>query len=109
MFGGLGWPEVGVLLVFGLFVFGPERLPGMAQEAGKGLRRLRVYLKGLREELTTELGPEVGQLDLASLHPREFVRKHLFEDPEDDELPAGRSARRELVPGEPTPWDPDTT
>lgn len=105
MLGGLGWPEVAVLLVFALFVFGPERLPGMAQEAGRALRGLRVYLKGLREELTAELGPEVRDLDLASLHPREFVRRHLFED----EPPVPRRPAGTLAAGDPAPWDPDTT
>jgi sec-independent protein translocase protein TatB len=106
MLGNLGWAEAGVLLVLALFVFGPDRLPGLAQDAGAFLRRLRGYLKGLRDDLTAELGPEVGDLDLASLHPREFVRKHLFED--EDETPL-RPLPRVLAPGEPTPWDPDTT
>ena len=107
MFGGLGWPEAAVLLVLGLFVFGPDRLPGMAQEAGRTLRKIRVYLKGMRDDLAAELGPEVGELDLKSLHPKEFVRKHLFAD--EEEVPVPVSARSVLGPGESTPWDPDTT
>ena len=108
MFGGLGWPEAGVLLLLGLFIFGPDRLPGIAQEAGKNLRKLRVYLKGMSADLKTELGPEVGALDLRSLHPREFVRKHLLEDEEPE--PAAAATRRPvLAAGEPAPWDPDTT
>ena len=106
MFGGLGWAESGAILVLALFVFGPERLPGIASEAGKTLRRLRGYLKGMSDDLRSELGPEIGDLDLKSLHPKEFVRKHLLED-EEDEAPVAR--RRTLVPGEPVPWDPDTT
>jgi sec-independent protein translocase protein TatB len=108
MLGGLGWPEAAVLLLLALFVFGPERLPGLAQDAGRALRKLRGYLKGVRDDLTAELGPEVGDLDLASLHPREFVRRHLFED-EDEDVPAYPRRGAELAPGEPTPWDPDTT
>ena len=109
MFDHLGWGEMAVLLVLGLFVFGPERLPGMAAEAGKGLRKLRAYAKGMTDDLKTELGPEIGDLDLKSLNPREFVRKHLLED--DDEVPATprRPGYRPLKPSEPAPWDPDTT
>ena len=106
MLGGLGWPETLVIAVLALFVFGPERLPGIAAEAGKSLRKLRLYLKGMTEDLRSELGPEIGDLDLKSLHPKEFVRKHLLEDDE-EEQPAAR--RRVLVPGEAVPWDPDTT
>ena len=108
MFDHLGWGEMAVLLVLGLFVFGPERLPGMAAEAGKGLRKLRAYVKGMTDDLKTELGPEIGDLDLKSLHPREFVRKHLMED-DDAVVPTPASRYRPLPPSEPAPWDPDTT
>jgi sec-independent protein translocase protein TatB len=113
VFNQLGWGEISVLLVLGLFVFGPERLPGMAAEAGKALRRFRAYAKGMTDELKTELGPEVGDLDLASLNPRTFVRKHLFEDdPDEAEGPASYVPRRtagQLPPTEVPPWDPETT
>ena len=109
----LGWAELAVLVVLALFVFGPERLPGMAAEAGRGLRRLRLYVKGMTDDLKSELGPELGDVDLASLHPRTFVQKHLFTDAEDDldEAPDRRGSRAgaPLGPGEPAPWDPDTT
>ena len=110
MLGGLGWPEAAVLLLLGLFVFGPERLPGIAADAGRTLRRLRTYLKGMSDELKSELGPEVADLDLRSLHPREFVRKHLLEDDPEEQLPGVPAARQGvLLPGEPPPWDPDAT
>ena len=107
MFNSLGWGEISVLLVLGLFVFGPERLPGMAAEAGKALRRIRQYAKGLTDDLKAELGPEVGDLDLASLNPKTFVRKHLLED--DDEPVRVRAGYQPLAPSEPAPWDPDAT
>jgi sec-independent protein translocase protein TatB len=107
VFDSIGWGEVSVLIVLGLFVFGPERLPGMAAEAGRALRRIRRYAKGLTDDLKAELGPEVGDLDLASLNPKTFVRKHLLED--DDEPVGVASRHRPLMPSEPAPWDPDTT
>ncbi len=107
MFNSLGWPEISVLVVLGLFVFGPERLPGMAAEAGRALRKVRLYAKGLTDDLKAELGPEVGDLDLASLNPKTFVRRHLLED--DDDYVPPKSTHRPLAPSEPAPWDPDTT
>ncbi len=107
-FGDLGFAELIVVAVIALFVFGPERLPGVAADAGKLLRNLRKTLKGLTDDLKTELGPEVGDLDLASLHPKTFVRKHLFEDDPDD-LDQGPRRQRALAQGEPAPWDPETT
>ena len=120
MFGDLGWAELAVILVLALFVFGPERLPGIAAEAGRTLRKVRLYVKGMTDDLKTELGPEVGDLDLASLHPRTFVQKHLFSDDDAAPVPgapaapgtAGAGVSRSgppLRPGEPAPWDPDAT
>lgn len=109
MFSSLGWGEVAVLLVLGLFVFGPERLPGMAADAGKTLRKVRLYVKGMSEDLKSELGPELGDVDLRSLHPRTFVQKHLFSDDDDDPaepMPRGGVSLRK---DEPAPWDPDST
>lgn len=112
---GLGWGEVAVLLVLVLFVVGPERLPGLAADAGRTLRSLRKQVQGLTADLKTELGPEFADVDLRSLHPRTFVHKHLFAD--DDEpttfdllgaravAPAGPP----LAPGELPPWDPEAT
>lgn len=109
MFSSLGWPEVAVLLVLGLFVFGPERLPGMAADAGKTLRKVRLYVKGMTEDLKSELGPELGDVDLRSLHPRTFVQKHLFSDDDDEPAPPAPRGGVSLRKDEPAPWDPDAT
>jgi len=110
----LGWPELTVLLLLALFVFGPERLPGLAADAGKALRSVRGYLRGMTDDLKTELGPELGDLDLASLHPKAFVQKHLFDDDDEQDEVVDQLAGRPrgtfpLAPGEAPPWDPDTT
>ena len=105
--------SIGKIVVLGLvalFVLGPERLPGVAEEAGKSLRKLRVWFTTTTQQVQAELGPEVGELDLRSLHPREFLRKNLFEDePPPPYTPAGGRPVLTLLPGEPAPFDPDTT
>jgi sec-independent protein translocase protein TatB len=116
---GLGWGEIGVIMLLALFIVGPERLPGLAADAGRTLRSLRRQVKGLTDDLKTELGPEFADVDLRSLHPRTFVQKHLLEDdplgddPSTFDLLGGAEARpgagAPLAPGEPAPWDPDTT
>lgn len=82
MFGMSAW-HIAVLVVVGLFVFGPERLPTLLRDLGKALRQVRATAQTMQEDLKSELGPEVGDLDLRSLHPRTFVEKHLFGDEED--------------------------
>lgn len=83
MFDGVGWGEIVVLLLIGLFVFGPDRLPKAARDAGRLLRQLRQMATGVREDIRSELGPELADLDLTTLHPKTFVRKHLLEDDDD--------------------------
>lgn len=116
MFNSIGWPEIALLVVIALFVFGPERLPTMAAEAGRMLRTLRQMANNARSDLQAELGPELGDLDLASLNPKTFIRKKLFDDEDllSDSPPAvvrqpGRAASRPLVEGERAPYDADAT
>jgi twin arginine-targeting protein translocase TatB len=81
---GLGWPEVLALVVIGLLVFGPEKLPQAAQQAGRWLRQLRNMANNARADLQQHLGPEFRNFDPADLNPKHFVRKHLLEDIERD-------------------------
>jgi sec-independent protein translocase protein TatB len=94
VFSGLGWGEVVTLLVIGLFVFGPDKLPKVARDAGRVLRQLRQMANGIQNDLRAELGPEFADMDLRDLHPKTFVRKHLLEDDDDPLFPAGYLDKR---------------
>lgn len=93
----ISWGEFVVLIIAGLFILGPERLPGAAAWLGRTVRQVRDYASGAREQLRSELGPEFDELrkpleDLRSLRnfdPRRAVTKHLLDatggyDPRDD-------------------------
>jgi sec-independent protein translocase protein TatB len=110
MFHNLGWSELVVLGVLGLLIFGPDRLPKVASDALRMLRELRTMARGAAADLKAELGPEMADLDLASLHPRRIVGSILSD--EDDAVPAGlpgRVAAGVLSPGETPPYDVDAT
>ncbi|MGW0804355.1 sec-independent translocase [Nonomuraea sp. NPDC002799] len=81
---GLGWLEVGALIVIALLVFGPDKLPQAASQAGRTLRNLRRMANTARDDLRAGLGPEFSNFDPTDLNPRNFVRKHLLDDLEDD-------------------------
>jgi TatA/E family protein of Tat protein translocase len=83
MFGMSPW-HVAILVVVGLFVFGPERLPTLIKDLGKALRQVRAQAQSMQEDIKAELGPEVGDLDLSSLHPRTFIQKNLLGEGDDD-------------------------
>lgn len=76
----LDLPKLLVLGVIALIVFGPERLPGLAAQAGRALRELRRMAEGAKSELQQNLGPEFSQFDINDINPRHFVRKHLLDD-----------------------------
>ena len=109
MFHNLGWSELVVLGVLGLLIFGPERLPKVASDAVRMLRELRTMARGAAADLKAELGPEMADLDLASLHPRRLVGSILDEG---EQVPAplpGVAASPTLPPGETPPYDVDAT
>ena len=92
MFDNIGWPELLVLALVGLFVLGPERLPAAASWVANTVRTIRDYATGARDQLRQELGPEFDELrkpleDLRSvrdLDPRRAVRQNLFAEPPAD-------------------------
>ena len=103
----IGLPEFLVLAVVAIFVFGPDRLPDVARQAGRMLRSARTMLTQARSQLNEELGPGFADLDLRDLNPRALVQKHLLDDLE-DERPQ-RDGHRPLEKGEPPPYDTDAT
>ncbi|HSR85966.1 MAG TPA: sec-independent translocase [Streptosporangiaceae bacterium] len=80
MFLDLNFTKLLVLGVIALIVFGPERLPALAAQAGRALRELRRMAEGAKSELKENLGPEFSNLDIADLNPRHFVRKHIVDE-----------------------------
>ena len=68
-----------VLAVIGLVIFGPDQLPRVAGQIGRVLRDLRQMADKARADLHEGLGPEFAEFDVADLHPRTFVRKHLLD------------------------------
>ncbi len=54
-FGGLGWPEIVVILVLVLIFFGPKRLPELAESVGKSLRSFKSATREASDEVKREL------------------------------------------------------
>ncbi|HKD88136.1 MAG TPA: sec-independent translocase [Streptosporangiaceae bacterium] len=120
----LDLPKILFLGVVALIVFGPERLPGMAAQAGRALRELRRMAEGAKSELQENLGPEFSQFDIADINPKHFVRKHLIDDLTGEPAVVGgngsngsnsgglatrASSVMTLMPGETPPYDDEAT
>ncbi len=87
MFANVGWGEMLVLVVVGLVILGPERLPGAIRWTSTALRQARDYLSGVTNQLREDIGPEFDDLrgPLSELHklrgmtPRAALTKHLLD------------------------------
>jgi len=58
MFGSIGGPELVVIFVVALLVFGPRKLPEIGKMLGKGLGEFRRAANELRSSLETEVARE---------------------------------------------------
>lgn len=113
---GVGLPELAVILVVAMVVFGPDRLPDYARQAGRMVRQVRRFAQAAQQDLRDELGPEYADLKITDLDPRTMIRKHII-DPAlaDDDLdptgaPASRPPARDVLgPDEQPPYDLEAT
>lgn len=127
MFANVGWGEMLLLVMVGLVVLGPERLPGAIQWTSSTIRRAREYLSGATRELREEFGPEFDDLrqpinelqKLRGMTPKAALTKHLL-DGDDSWLTGEFDGGRErsdrvkpqsapLPPNGPAPFDADAT
>ncbi|HTW01080.1 MAG TPA: sec-independent translocase [Streptosporangiaceae bacterium] len=76
----LSFTKILVLAVVALLIFGPDQLPRVARQAGQALRDLRRIAEAAKADLQEGLGPEFRDFDINDLHPKTFVRKHLWEE-----------------------------
>jgi sec-independent protein translocase protein TatB len=99
MFANVGWGEMLVLVVVGLVVLGPERLPGAIRWSAAAVRQARDYLSGVTTQLREDIGPEFDNLreplselqKLRGMTPRAALTKHLLHG--DDSLFTGNFDR----------------
>ena len=129
MFANVGWGEMLVLLVVGLVILGPERLPGAIRWSADALRQARDYVSGATKNLRDEFGPEFEDLReplselqrLRGMTPRAALTKHLldgddsiltgkFDKPVDlpPDTPSTQQPKAQLSSGT-TPFDEDAT
>jgi sec-independent protein translocase protein TatB len=105
---GVGLPELLVIACVAVLVFGPDKLPDLARQAGRMARQVRSFAHAARDELRTELGPEYADLQLRDLDPRTIVRKHIIEAMNEADEPAPQRPRP-LRADETPPYDLDAT
>ncbi|MCK0173116.1 MULTISPECIES: Sec-independent protein translocase protein TatB [Mycobacteriaceae] len=132
MFANVGWGEMLILVIAGLVILGPERLPGAIRWTSTSLRQARDYISGATSQLRQDLGPEFDDLrepiselqKLRGMTPRAALTKHLLDGddsfltgnfdktPEKPVTQPGPPAPPSAPPAPPpgvTPFDSDAT
>lgn len=135
---GINGAEFLLLILIGIIVLGPQRMPEYAAKLARGIRQLRVMAEGAKGQLKEQLGPDYQdinwrQYDPRQYDPRRIVRQALIE-PLDEAVggplrgagaaaAAGRAVSGDADgpaqsvsidptsydPERPTPWDTDAT
>ena len=78
----VGAPELLVLIVIAVILFGPEKLPEFARKAARLIKYLRTMAGNAQSQLSKELGPGFEDVDVRDLNPKAFIQKHLLDDVE---------------------------
>jgi sec-independent protein translocase protein TatB len=111
----LSFGEIAVVCVVVLIVFGPERLPEMARQLGRGIGKVRLTTQRMLDELKGEA--ELRDLNLPDLRvgnlraqARSYVADLMDIEGQMAELER-EDAKREVTSSEPkqAPFDPDAT
>jgi len=107
---GVGIPELLVILLIATVVFGPDKLPEFARQAGRMVRQIRKLSQQARDDIRSELGPEYANFELTDLDPRRAIRKHIIDAWDEDDEPSREKPRlNALADGERPPYDADAT
>jgi sec-independent protein translocase protein TatB len=77
-----GWHLL-VLVLLGIFIFGPDRLPKAIADGVKMLRNLRNMARNATSDLSRELGTEI---QLEDLNPKALLRKHLLSEEDEQAI-----------------------
>lgn len=68
-------PELLILVVLAVIIFGPEKLPEMARKSARLVSYLRGIANNARTQLREELGPEYADIKLSDLNPRALASR----------------------------------
>lgn len=91
MFSSIGWPEIFAVLIIGMIVIGPERLPRIIEDVRAAIFAARKAINQAKAELNGEFGEEFDELrkplnqiaQIQRMGPRGMIAKALFDGDEE--------------------------
>lgn len=91
---GIGMGEFLGLIVLGLFLVGPDKLPTAARDFARILHKIRNFTSFATRELKENLGPGFENLDVKDLNPKNLAKK-VINDALEDTKPVVNEVRRQ--------------
>ncbi|MFD7784646.1 sec-independent translocase [Streptomyces nojiriensis] len=96
MFNDIGALELVTIVVLGILVFGPDKLPKVIQDVTGFIRKIREFSDSAKQDIRSELGPEFKDFEFEDLNPKTFIRKQLTENEDLKEIRTSFDLRKEL-------------
>jgi sec-independent protein translocase protein TatB len=98
MFFDIGAGEILGLAILGVILVGPERLPHVASQAAKLVKKLRTLSQTATNELRENLGPGFENLQPTDLNPKTFIKKQLADALDENQKPAAKKINAKIDP-----------
>jgi sec-independent protein translocase protein TatB len=80
-----GVGEIAGLVVLALILVGPERMPRVAGDLARMIRKVRAMTNTATAEIRENLGPGFEDLTPSDLNPKTFIKRHVASVLEEDE------------------------
>ena len=91
MFGSLGMPELIVIFVIALVVFGPRKLPELGRSLGRGIAEFKKATNELQHTLEQEIDADLARTKAAEAEAQ-AVAQQAAPHPADAAAPVSKSA-----------------
>lgn len=91
---GINGPEFILLLIIGVLVIGPQRLPEYTQKLANLVKELRRMASGAREQIKEEVGIDIDDVDWKKYDPRQYDPRRIIKEAllDDDTKPVSAYA-----------------
>ena len=77
---GINGPEFLLLLLIGIMVIGPQRLPEYTQKLANLVREVRRMASGAREQIKEEVGIDIDDVDWKKCDPRQYDPRRIIKE-----------------------------
>lgn len=91
---GINGPEFILLLLIGILVIGPQRLPEYTQKLANVVKEVRRMASGAREQIKDEVGIDIDDVDWKKYDPRQYDPRRIIKEAllDDDSKPMSAGA-----------------